>query len=852
MRFMKFLAGAGLAAMLAACGGGGGVGDSSGGGSGGGSGSTSTAASITLSASATSVSTAAGLPNSAVTVTAEVRNASGGRVSGEPVTFVTDSGVLSDASTSTSLLGAATAVLSSGTNKTPRNVTVAVTVGSITQTIVLPVVSAVSSIELNSSTVSLPSSAGSSVTITATVKNQANSGIADEPVTFSADSGVLQNALPLTAANGTATVILSAGSNVSSRNITVTVTAGAISKSIVIPVVPGSQVTGASLALSLVDGSGSSTSSVSAAGAVFAKATLKDATGNVVPNSRVSFSVNANLVNLKPAADVLTDSLGVATVQMSAASLSSAGAGTITASATVAQASVNAAKDFQLAPANLTLASFDVGSDPLAAYGNRPISVIANINGSPATTTPVQVTFTASCGTVSPASVTTDAAGKASTTYSADNANCAGSTVTLTASSVGVASSLTKTIAVSPIRATNLQFISASPENIYLLGSGSTTQSLLTFKVVDSSGNPVQNQAVELSLQNQGAKTGLSIDVLGNADPVAKTSNSSGQVSVAVFSGDVPTSVRVSATLPGSSPVIQTNSVVLTIASGKAVQKAASIAPGKWAIEGFNVDGVETPVTFSFSDRQGNPVPDGTEVNFVAETGGVMIPPRCVVANGSSRCSSNFRSNGTRPLNGRVSVMAYVAGEEDFVDLNANNKFDLGEPFTDIGDAYRDDNESFDFTAGEFSVPRGQASSCTARVAPNYLDVTDYGRANTCDGAWGTNEVRKQQVVVLATSQARIVERSVSLSQVVLTVSDANPNAVGANSMPVGTAFAAVKFSGSDDCTVKTTLPSLLANVYGPTDVVINLDKCVANDVIGFTVTSPLQVVTPFNVTIRP
>ena len=36
MRFMKFLAGAGLAAMLVACGGGGGVGDSSGGGGGGG------------------------------------------------------------------------------------------------------------------------------------------------------------------------------------------------------------------------------------------------------------------------------------------------------------------------------------------------------------------------------------------------------------------------------------------------------------------------------------------------------------------------------------------------------------------------------------------------------------------------------------------------------------------------------------------------------------------------------------------------------------------------------------------------------------------------------------------------
>ena len=130
MRFMKFLAGAGLAAMLAACGGGGGVGDSSGGGSGGGTDPVSTAASMTLSSSTASVSTAKGTANSSATITAEVRNASGGLVFLEPVTFSADSGVLTDASTSTSF-GAATAVLSAGAARTPRNITVTVTVGSI-------------------------------------------------------------------------------------------------------------------------------------------------------------------------------------------------------------------------------------------------------------------------------------------------------------------------------------------------------------------------------------------------------------------------------------------------------------------------------------------------------------------------------------------------------------------------------------------------------------------------------------------------------------------------------------------------------------------------------------------------
>ena len=256
------------------------------------------------------------------------------------------------------------------------------------------------------------------------------------------------------------------------------------------------------LTLALVDNNGTATTSVSAAGLVYAKATLKDAKGTIVSGTKVMFSVEASLVKLSPAAETLTDASGVATVQMSAATLSAAGAGTITASATVAAASVNAARDFQLAPANLTLTSLDVGSGPLAAYGNRPVSVVANINAVPASSTAVQVAFSASCGAVNPATATTNSAGKASTTYTADSANCAGTNVRIAASSVGVVSPLEAPIAVAAIQATNLQFVSASPSNIYLRGSGAATQSQVMFKVVDSSGNAVQNQAVELSLLN--------------------------------------------------------------------------------------------------------------------------------------------------------------------------------------------------------------------------------------------------------------------------------------------------------------------------------------------------------------
>ena len=98
------------------------------------------------------------------------------------------------------------------------------------------VVSTASSIEVLTSAASLPSGNDASVTITALVKNAANNGVADEKVVFSADSGVLQNAEPVTAANGAATAKLSVGANKAQRNITVTVTSGSASNKVVVPV----------------------------------------------------------------------------------------------------------------------------------------------------------------------------------------------------------------------------------------------------------------------------------------------------------------------------------------------------------------------------------------------------------------------------------------------------------------------------------------------------------------------------------------------------------------------------------------------------------------------------------------
>ncbi|MBI2769549.1 MAG: hypothetical protein HYX47_07995 [Burkholderiales bacterium] len=583
------------------------------------------------------------------------------------------------------------------------------------------------------------------------------------------------------------------------------------------------------LVVDMRDAAGASTNSVSGAGATTARATLKDANGLPAAGVLVKFSGDATLIKLTPTSgQVLTDANGVAAIQVAPASLTASGAGTLNVTASVGGTSLAKAFDFQMSSAGVSLQTLDVGTGSLAAFGNRPISVIAAINGAPAANTPIQVTFAASCGLVNPATVTTDSNGRAATTYSANSAACAGTNVTLSASTPG-AVPLSGVISVQAPQATNIQFVSATPQLIFLAGSVGPTQSQLVFKVVDAVGTALQNQSVQLSLVNTGP--GVSLNTVGNTQPVTMTSDATGAVSLAVFSGTVPTSVQVRAVLTANNSVFA-NSNVLTVASGRPVQRAASLSISKFAIEGFNVDGPVSDFTMSLADRQGNPVPDGTQVNFVAEAG-VMVPAVCVISGGSSSCKVQIRAQGTRPANGIVSVLAYVPGEEDFVDANFNNVYDLGESFTDMGNAFRDDNDNAVFDTGEFSVPRTGAVTCGGSTN---------GRPNTCDGVWGAVDVRAQANIVFSTSGANItgsltnvVVGTSTLGSLDVTVSDLN-----GNSMPTGSNIGIQVISANNSgCTA--VLPSaVIPNTRLPFRQTVSTSKCINGDRIVITVTSPL------------
>jgi len=548
----------------------------------------------------------------------------------------------------------------------------------------------------------------------------------------------------------------------------------------------------------------------------------------------VRFAGDDTLIKISPSSDALTDASGVATVYVSAASAQSAGAGELVASAVVAGVSASASKAFQLAPLQVALSNLNVGSTPLVAYGTRPVSVLVTINGAPATNTPVQVTFTASCGSIAPASAVTDATGKASASYTASSSACAGTNVTISASAAGAAP-LAATLSVQAPLVTNMQFVSATPQLIYLTGSVGPSRSLVTFKVVDINGSPLVNHAVQLSLVNSGP--GISFGTVGNTGALTQTSDASGLVSVSVFSGTVPTSAVVRAASV-SNPAVKADSNVLTVATGIAVQRAASLSIGKLSIEGLNVDGQSTSVTFSLADRVGNPVPDGTQVNLVASSG-VLIPPSCVVSGGSSACSSTLRSQGTRPVNGRVAVMAYVPGEEDFVDANGNNVYDAGESFTDLGNAHMDANFNGVYDTGEFTVPRAGSQACPSNLS---------GRPNTCDGVWGANDVRRQQMVIFASSAAVITgafQPAVGgfRSALDFVIADINGNSFPTGSPVVVTAED--RTTNGVSCSLSAASGSyLIPNSLAPAAFTVGFKDCKLGDAISIKVTSPTGLVT--------
>jgi len=355
-----------------------------------------------------------------------------------------------------------------------------------------------------------------------------------------------------------------------------------------------------------------------------------------------------------------------------------------------------------------------LSSKSLSAGGTASLSVtVVSTGGTLYTAAPVTVTFNSPCissGLATVAAVPPSTAGTTSDTVISDSGNvtatytakgCSPSDViTATAVVDNQTLSATGTITVAAATIGSIQFISATPTTIGLKGTGLNETSTVVFKVTDTTGGPRPNVPVSFNLSTTVGGITLA--------PITATSGSDGTVQTVVSSGTAHTTVTVTATI--TSPSISTQSAVLAVTTGLPASKSFSIATtGCPNVEAFNIDGITVPVVVRLSDRYQNPAPDGTAVAFTTDGG--QIGGNCVTAGGTGSCSVNWVSSNPRPTPssnppslrpGRAAILATAIGEESFTDINGSGFYVAADPFSNLGEPYRDDNENGQYDLGEY------------------------------------------------------------------------------------------------------------------------------------------------------
>ena len=583
----------------------------------------------------------------------------------------------------------------------------------------------------------------------------------------------------------------------------------------------GSSTSKATLVVTLTDSSGAALATphtLKAGQFYLAQALALDASGNPIANQVVTFTTDSTLVTLA-AATALTDASGVASVKMTPLSVS--GAGAVGASMTYSATAVTGtAASYQVTPSaatgtptlslTLTDSSGAVLSTPRTFVTGS--SYKARVTVLDATSAPISnlvVTFTtdSTLATISPASALTDANGVATvqivpltkTGAGSVQASAAFNGATYTSSAVSyqvTSASVAASVVYVPQTATT-----ANPTpGIIVVSSANNGNKLLTatFQLNNSQGVGISGQSLVLSLNAQAISAGVTFLVNGVNSSASQTfvTDQSGQVNAYVASGTLPTPIVIAATLASNS-TITGSSYGLAVSNGRPTQLRSSIAATTLSVEaasgGSVIQGVQSTLTVLLSDRMGNPIPVGTVVNLIASHGQVQGTCTVAIVSNTSQCSAVWTSAASRPTSGLFTVLAYLDGEEDFVDANGNNQYDSGETFYDVGQAYLPKTVTASVAVADLAYNpaldqpiAGGMTGSQACVITNSTPIY-YAIANTCDGVWSSSvRVRLGIRLNWASNVPVLVKGDSTTTLMAITVKDDLGNA-----MPSGSALSA-------------------------------------------------------------
>jgi hypothetical protein len=601
------------------------------------------------------------------------------------------------------------------------------------------------------------------------------------------------------------------------------------------------------LSISLVDPvSGAAKTAISSSSPGLVKVVAKKADGSAASNAVVTFTTNDTLAKLSPTSGTaLTDSNGVASVSISAADVTSAGAATVDATTEIETKSLTSKTAFALGASNVVISSLTIDTNPLSAFGTTAVRVTVLSDGVPVNT-PLTVNLSSGCAASGKAQLDTGVATVAGVaTASYRDKGCA-SNDTITASVAGISGTASGTLTVKAPNTGSIQFISATPTQISLQGTGGQTSANVKFRVVDEGNGAVSGKKVTFSLSTNIGGVTLSSD--------SAVSDASGEVTAVVQSGTQTTPVRVLATTTtGSGVVLSTQSAQLTITTGLPTQTAFSVSATKLNIEGWDFDGENSTINARLADHFGNAPPEGTAINFDSE--GAKVQPTCSTASAGPTaeagvCSVLFTSQNLRPDNGRVSVLAFAVGEEGFTDLNGDGLLDQRSELKDangrdtvgFGEAFIDFNENNLLDPNEpfkdFDNSGSYLDPVTASTA-NYKGILCKASSGLCDSS-KTLHIRQTMIIVLSGSDPYITSdfdpsgsidlRSGSNVTVHFRISDLHGNA-----LPVGTT---VGFTGKDTEVVSSggnlTVGNTIACMKGGEKVLATIPPTPGEDQLPF------------------
>jgi len=426
---------------------------------------------------------------------------------------------------------------------------------------------------LLSPTSTLASASGSTITLTAVVKNSGNAGVAGQTVLFSTtDAGVtIVNPEAVTNATGTATGTMTIGAGPTSnsnRTIAVVATSSGLT------VTQNVQVVGSTVTVTGPDAVALST-------AAQYVVTVRDSASNALASQSVTVTSQAG--------NPITGSPGTTDAQGQFKFLvtpSKAGTDTLT----IAAAGVSAVKSFSVSGDQLSF----VGS-PAEVEVNSVQTLTLNLLKTGVAYANQTIALSATRGTLSTNSITTNASGRATVTI---NSATAGITEVNASSASGLNSTARIEFVSSIPSKTNLQ---ASPSTVATNTAGSSSNSSqLIATVRDAADNPVKNSRVNFSFVADPSN--------GRIEPGFATTDSNGTASTVFISGPNSSgnnAVVIAASLPGT-PSVAASQASLTVSRSVLVVR---IGTGN-EIEKIDDTKNGMPYTVIVSDSSGNPVKD--------------------------------------------------------------------------------------------------------------------------------------------------------------------------------------------------------------------------------------------------